>query len=163
MKRIKVPHNGVPVQVPVTKFEPPAPPTPPAIGRPEVEEGAHLPPAPAQINAPVGPPPVAAPLPEDYAGYVALAKRVSTGAMTDKALLWATLALADATNRQANFLAELVNALHPTETELPDGTLDEVPPGLSMAISDGIVMALSDLASADPAAMTLFQQAKGEG
>jgi hypothetical protein len=54
------------------------------------------PPLPPQFNKPVGPPPPPPELPTDYDGYVELCKRVSRGQMSDKALIWANLAQAEA-------------------------------------------------------------------
>jgi len=104
MKKIMLPKSNGAVEV--TKFSPPTPP-PPA---PPADE--PLPPPPPQMNAPVGPPPQAVELPTDYEGYVDLAKRVSRGSMTDKALIWVGLAQAQATYEVAGLLAELVDALH---------------------------------------------------
>jgi hypothetical protein len=63
------------------------------------------------MNAPVGPPPQAVELPTDYQGYVDLAKRVSRGSMTDKALIWVGLAQAQATKEVADRLDELLEML----------------------------------------------------
>lgn len=102
MKRIKMgaPHGAPAVQgVEVTKFSPPSP---PHIGQPATEAetgfGKPLPPPPPQMNAPVGPPPPAPELPTDFEGYVRLAKAVSRGSMTDKAMIWVGLAQATAVN-----------------------------------------------------------------
>jgi len=68
----------------------------------------ELPPPPPQMNAPVGPPPPPGEIPNDYQGYVDLAKKASRGAMTEKALIWVGLAQAAAMNRIGDLLEELV-------------------------------------------------------
>lgn len=99
------------------------------------------PPLPPQMNAPVGPPPPHPELPMDYEGFMELAKKVSRGTMTDKAQLWVGMALADALNRLADGVWELVGALHPTEIELPNGDTEEAQSVLSDAIADGLILA----------------------
>ncbi len=107
---------------------------------------APLPPAPPQMNNPVGPPPGEPVLPVDFAGYIDLAKKVSRGALTDKAQLWATMALATAMNRQADLLEELVTFFYPEETEKSEGVEGEpVPSRASEAIADGIGLAFSGI------------------
>jgi len=104
---------------------------------PESKKEPPLPPPPPQMTAPVGPPPVAAELPTDYEGFVELAKKVSRGAMTDKALLWANLAQAAAQNRIADQLDELLEFLGAR-----DEVEDDYIPDFSDQIAAGILSAV---------------------
>lgn len=101
------------------------------VAVPEVPEIVQAPPTPGEVA-----------LPTSFEGYVELAKRVSRGAMTDKAQLWATLALAAAADRQADLLEELI-ALFDVEEAEPDEV--ELPSRFSEAIADGITLAVSGI------------------
>ncbi len=116
---------------------PPAEPTHASAAFEKDDGGVPLPPAPPQLNAPVGPPPPEVVLPTTFEGYIELAKKVSRGEMTDKALIWVGMGQAEATNRIANALEELLGFLNPSQDE----SGEEHPSGLAAAIADGILMA----------------------
>ena len=101
---------------------------------PETPGEAPLPPAPAQMNAPVGPPPPPAKDPETFEEIFALALKARSGRL-DFAQFWASLAQAQALNRAADRLDELMDYLGARDTE------DEVGSGPRLAdqVTNGIV------------------------
>jgi len=101
---------------------------------PETPGEAPLPPAPAQMNAPVGPPPPAVKDPETFEEIFALALKARSGRL-DFAQFWASLAQAQALNRAADRLDELMDYLGARDTE------DEVGSGPRLAdqVTNGIV------------------------
>lgn len=128
-------------RVPVTEFKPkpPVAPQAPLAGPP--------------MNRPVGPPPPEVELPTTFEGFVDLAKKVSRGTMTDKALIWVGLAQAMALNRIGEELTELVDALHSTEKQ---------PSLLGENIADGLSMALSSMVPGIGNAEVLMSKPNGE-
>ena len=98
---------------------------------------APLPAAPAQFSMPVGPPPPEVALPDTYEGYIELAKKVSRGAMTDKANLWIQLAQAAALKEIADQLGDLLMFLGARD-EAGEEPMDEGP-RFGDQITNGIV------------------------
>lgn len=125
-----------PPPVPVQKFVPPKPPVAPRpmpLAAPipvTTAENPVVPPAPSMH---VGPPPAPVAAPETYEEYVKMAKDVRGGRI-DMAMLWASLAQADAMNRVAEsleYLANFVNddnedGVSPFANDITDGVTDGV-------------------------------------
>lgn len=117
-----------PPPVPVTNFtkppEVPALPPPPQITAPALEQSEP----PVELKP--DPPPF---IPSNFDEYIATAKKVpqSNSAMKD---FWASMAQADATNRVANALEELLGYLH---SEEDDGG-EDMPSLLSVEIANGV-------------------------
>ncbi len=95
-------------------------------------------------NEQLVPPPPEPELPTTYEGYVDLAKQVGrqSGPLQQKAMLWAALAQAEATNRLADGLEELLGFLNPADDG--DGEDSNMPSELAAAIADGILMAQAE-------------------
>ena len=111
MKRIRL-AMPTPAKVTVTKFEapekPPAPPSPPTVQVSHAfEPGTTTDIYPAQ---PPAPPEVVFPEVGDFKGYYEFAKRAGKGPFTDKAQLFATLALASAVNRLGDLFEDETQA-----------------------------------------------------
>lgn len=142
MKKLKT--QGFPAHV--TAFpKPPAPPTPPPpmLASPPAE--SFSPPSEVPMP-PMPPPPDLIVIPTSYEGLRDLAVQVGMGQMTDKALVWATLAAAAATNRQADLIDELLGYLQQEEVELGNGETGLRPSPFSREIADGVAGVAAALA-----------------
>lgn len=118
-----------PIRAQFPKKSPPAAPPP--------ERPAAPPP---QMSGPVGPPPPIVEAPKDFEGFMIAAIKARTGRI-DYAQFWAAMAQAEANNRIANRLDELLQYLgaRDTDDKEPDG------PRLGEQITMGVVGATLDL------------------
>jgi len=124
MKKIQM--NGIPQTVTPTPVQATAAFVPDAPGE------APLPPAPPQMNNPVGPPPAAVPEPKTFEELMVVALKARGGRL-DFAQFWASMAQASATKQVADRLEELVVFLGAR-----DGDADEQRV-FSDVIADGII------------------------
>ena len=117
-----------PIRAQFPKTSPPAAPPP--------ERPAAPPP---QMSGPVGPPPPIVEAPKDFEGFMAAAVKARTGRI-DYAQFWATMAQAEANNRIADTLSELVGLFAPVQIDVEEGVGESISVG-SATITDGILSA----------------------
>lgn len=139
MKAVKLNINAktpVPPAVDVTKFEP----KPEQMGalRSDFANETPLPPAPPQINAPVGLPPPPVEVPSDFDGFLSTALKVRGGRL-DMAQFWAVCAQAAATKLVADRFEELLVFVG-AKIEV-----DEDRPQLQDQIASGILTAAAEV------------------
>jgi len=118
---------------------------------------------PITSGLPIGPPPQETPLPDDFEGYVELCKMVSRGAMTDKALIWATLAQAVAQKALADRMEELLEYLGAYDEN--EEELDEPPrfaDQIAMGVQSAVFSLKDDFGKIAAATQEFINQAHGK-
>lgn len=124
----------------------PVPPPPPMLSTPfetPIDDDRPLAPAPPQMNMPVGPPPPPVAPPEDYEGYIKAALEARSG-RSGMEMLWAQLAQADAQNRIAIALEQLMEYLGANDGDGDDAAAPRLQDQIAGGMVDG-VLTIKDL------------------